>query len=241
MVIKPIIVTPESLSCKTRDAMFTLHARYFENISYERFMNDLGEKDWVILLLNETGGIAGFSTQKLISLSIADSSHHFLFSGDTIIDQAHRNTPLLSGSFGHLMLRLMNQYGEGNLHWFLISKGFRTYRFLPVFFNRFWPAPNVETPPEKAALLDAIAQHKFGTAYDSLAGVIRPLKGDRLAGPASAIPPNRLNDPHIAFFLKRNPGYLRGDELACLTSICRDNLNHFAHRVIHATSPEWQC
>jgi hypothetical protein len=241
MSIEPHITTPGHLTRETRDAMFALHARHFENVRYERFMHDLEEKDWVILLRDRTGVVAGFSTQKLIRLPVGGAIHRFLFSGDTIIDRAHRNTPLLSGCFGHLMLRLMNQYGENDLHWFLISKGFRTYRFLPVFFNRFWPAPGVQIPPESAALLDAVARHRYGAAYDAHAGVIRPPDGDRLAGTEAAIPPKRLEDPHVAFFVERNPYYALGEELACMASISRDNLNPYAHRVIRATAPEWQC
>ena len=28
-----------------------------------------------------------------------------------------------------------------------------------------------------------------------------------------------MPDPHVAFFLERNPGFVQGDELVCLTKI----------------------
>lgn len=241
MTLEPHIVARESLTQEIREAMFVLHSRNFECVDRERFIADLEEKDWVILLLNGEGGVAGFSTQKLISLPVAGRTVRFLYSGDTVVDRAHWNTPLLAGCFGHLMLRLLDTYGEGDLFWFLISKGFRTYRFLPVFFNRFWPAPDSEMPADMAALLTVVARHKFNDAFDSCSGIIRPLNGDRLIPELAGISTERLKNPQVAFFLARNPGYAHGDELACLAPISRDNLNAYAHRVIRDTTPVWSC
>ena len=241
MSLLPSISAQQQLNGETRERMLDLHVRHFAEVRREQFMLDLAEKDWVILLRTRDGALAGFSTQKLLSLAIGGRTIRFLFSGDTIVDRAHWNTPLLAGCFGHLMLRLLEVHGPDDLFWFLISKGFRTYRFLPVFFNRFWPAPDRPTPPEMAALLHEIAFHKFGAAYDRLAGVIRPAGGDRLAPDLAAIPPARRQDPHVAFFLSRNPGFAQGDELACLAPIHPENLNAYARRVIHSTVPEWLC
>ena len=241
MTLLPSITSQQHLTGAIREDMLALHSRHFADVHRDRFLFDLAEKDWVILLHTHEGALAGFSTQKLISLAIGGRTVRFLFSGDTIVDRTHWNTPLLAGCFGHLMLRLLDIHGPDNLFWFLISKGFRTYRFLPVFFNRFWPAPDRETPAEMAALLHAVAAHKFGAAYHRQAGVIRPIGGDHLAPDLADIPPARLRDSHVAFFLSRNPDFARGDELACLAPIRPENLNAYAQRVIRSTAPEWLC
>jgi len=241
MQLEPHIIARSRLPVTVREAMFVLHARHFANVRRARFMSDLDEKDWVILLLKRDGGIAGFSTQKLMPPVGAGGNARFLFSGDTIVEREHWNTPFIAGCFGHLMLMLMELYGEDDLYWFLISKGFRTYRFLPVFFNRFWPAPDRDTPPAMAALLSAAATHRFGDAFDPASGLIRIHGGDHLAPELADVPRTRLCDPHVAFFLARNPCYADGDELACLAPVRRDNLNAYALRVIRATTPVWQC
>lgn len=241
MTLEASISTQVHLPREIRERMLDLHTRHFAGVHRDRFLLDLEEKDWVILLRTDDGTLAGFSTQKLITLAIAGRTVRFLFSGDTIVDRAHWNTPLLAGCFGHLMLRLMDTHGSDDLFWFLISKGYRTYRFLPVFFHRFWPAPDRETPADMAALLHAVATQKFGGAYDRHAGVIRPPNGDRLVPDLADVSPARRQDPHVAFFLSRNPGFAQGEELACLAPIHRDNLNVYAQRVIRGTTPVWQC
>jgi hypothetical protein len=40
-----------------------------------------------------------------------------------------------------------------------------------------------------------------------------------------------LCDPHVAFFLNRNPGWRRGDELVCLTEIAFENLTPAGRRM----------
>ena len=44
-------------------------------------------------------------------------------------------------------------------------------------------------------------------------------------------PEGRLADPHIAFFLEKNPGWIRGDELVCLTEPIEENLTPAGRRM----------
>jgi hypothetical protein len=235
------IVARSLLPAQTAEEMLALHQRNFDGVERARFLADLSEKDWVILLLTAEGRLAGFSTQRLLPPLEEFGGARCLFSGDTIVERAHANTSLLPGCFGHLMLRLIEAHGEESLYWFLISKGFRTYRFLPVFFERFWPSPDHATPPEIQALLDGVARRKFGSGYDAATGLVRIVGADRLAPALAEVPRGREADRHVAFFLARNPGFSRGDELACLAPIRRDNLNAYGRRVIEGTRPIWVC
>lgn len=223
-------------------AMLALQRRYFDNVVEESFRRDLGEKDWVILLQEADGTLAGFSTQQLIEITDAGRIGRFLFSGDTVVAREHWRQPGLAGGFGHLMLRLIERHGEGGLSWFLISKGFRTYRFLPAFFKSYYPGPD-RTGEERALLkppLDRVAAHKFADAYDAGTGIIsfRHAK-DRLREEQGGAPEVRRRDAHVAFFARANPGWRTGDELACLAPIARANLKAAALRVIRATTPRW--
>ena len=239
MTLKPQIFSRQNLDPATREKMLALHQRNYDGVRAEKFFADLDAKDWVILLRDDADGVVGFSTQQLISNVPGAGGAKFLFSGDTIVSPEHWNTPYLSGCFGHLMLRLMDEQPAAPLYWFLISKGFRTYRFLPVFFNRFWPHPDTATPPEISKLLHAVASHTYCHAYTPADGLVRDPSGDRLSPSLAEIPANKLADKFVRFFLDRNPRFADGDELACLAPITRENLNTLARRVITQTQPEW--
>ena len=223
-----------------RREMLRLHSRYFCHVIHSRFMSDLAEKDWVIVL---RGGkkLVGFSTIQVIRIRVRGLDRIFLFSGDTIVDRDYRQSPSLAGSFGHFMLRMLKEHRGTPVYWFLISKGYRTYRFLPVFFNRFYPNCLRRTPDAYQRLLDSVARYKFGRVYDADAGVIRVAGKKDWLRPSFARPPSsRQRDPHVAFFLERNPEHARGDELACITPVSMTNLNRFARRVIQHTSVVWE-
>lgn len=240
--IQPLNATIVSLGCVSmgeREEMLALHRRHFSHVVRKVFLKDMAEKDWVIIL-REAGRIVGFSTLQRIHLTVKRRPCVFLFSGDTIVDQAHWQSSALAGSFGHFMLRMMDTYGEKNLYWFLVSKGYRTYRFLPVFFNRFCPRYDRPPPSGYTDLMNAVAKHRFGADYDPKAGIIRMArKKDWLRPFLRDVPASRRRDPHVAFFLKKNPGYRAGDELACLAGVSKANLNRLAWRVIRQNTVAW--
>ncbi len=239
-MLNTTIVLQSLVNQDDRLAMYELQARYFCNLNKEVFLQDMSEKDWIIVLRDENNRICGFSTIGIIQTSFDNFQQVFLFSGDTIVDIDFRYSSSLAGGFGHMMLRLDREFPNIPCYWFLISKGYRTYRFLPVFFRHFYPVYNAATPPEYQSLLDNISRIKFKDNYDPLCGVIKFASSKDFLKPEKCkIPAGRTNDPHISFFLEKNPGYIHGDELACIASISLDNLNRAGHRMIKNTKVKW--
>jgi hypothetical protein len=212
------VVLREDLTRRDRDAMFALYTRYFAASDRMTFERDLAEKDCVIVLRDDDGAIDGFST--LLRMYVGDAT--IFFSGDTIVARHRWGTYDLP----RLWARHVFSVAGDNAYWFLISSGFRTYRYLPLFFRDFYPRNAAMKP-----LLDAIAAAKFGEAYDARTGVIR------LATPAPlregiSDPELRMNNPHVRFFVEANPGHADGDELACLVRIDPSNLTSAGLRMI---------
>ncbi len=115
----------------------------------------------------------------------------------------------------------------------MISAGYKTYRFLPVFYKEFYPCYSCPTPPGVQALLDELARQRFGAEYSAATGVIRfNLGATPLRAGIAEVTAERLKDPHVAFFVARNPGYAQGDELVCLTRIHPDNYSAVGRRLL---------
>ncbi|HEX2059874.1 MAG TPA: hypothetical protein VHK90_03960, partial [Thermoanaerobaculia bacterium] len=166
----------------------------------------------------DVGDIDGFST--LMRMHVAGTT--VFFSGDTIVAR-HRWNSL---DLPRLWARHVFAHADASTYWFLISSGWRTYRYLPLFFRDFYPRDMAMKP-----LLDRVASAKFGQAYDARTGVIR------LATPAPlrdgiSDPDARMNNPHVRFFVEANPGHANGDELACLVRVGVDNLTAAGLRMI---------
>ena len=240
MPLRASIVGQSLIGADDRDRMLDLHRRYFDNVRRDVFLRDMAAKDWVIVLRDAAGTVAGFSTIRFVSLRVADEDCLFLFSGDTVVDQKHRQCGVLAGAFGHVMLHALEEYPTSRCYWYLISKGYRTYRFLPLYFRRFYPSPERPTPSRYSRLLGAIGHRLFGDAYDGSTGIVRHAGlGDRLAREGCDVPRGRSADPHVRYFARRNPHYAQGDELACIADVATDNFGRTCWRVIERTAIEW--
>jgi hypothetical protein len=215
-----------------REEMFGLMHRYYAGMTRCVFEADLREKEWVIQIIDaEADAIRGFSTQMLLHLEIAGRPVRALFSGDTIVDPRCWARHALAQTWGRLALSVIAREPRVDTYWFLIAKGYKTYRFLPVFFREFYPRFDAITPDWAAKLIDGLGAHKYPPAYAG--GIVRAgPSGCRLRDGVAAITPGRLSDPHVRFFAERNSGHARGDELCCLAPLTRENFTPAALRVI---------
>jgi hypothetical protein len=212
--------------------MQQLMRAHYDGVSESQFLADLLAKQWVILL-SDSGRLCGFSTQVLFDYPLAGRNVKILFSGDTIIEKAHWGSLALPVAWGRLMLSLCADHPDSELYWLLTSKGYKTYRFLPVFFHDFYPCFACETPPFERALLEGVASQRFGKRFDPDGGILRAEAGaQRLREGIAEIDASRLRDPHVAFFQKKNPGHAHGDELVCLARFHSDNLKPYIRRQI---------
>jgi hypothetical protein len=211
--------------------MYGLLAASFEGVTRERFAADLAEKTWALLLEDEAG-LRGFSTLLLYESSPpGEGVCTVVYSGDTIVDSAAWGSAALPRCWIAAVRRLREEYPRGRLWWLLLTSGFRTYRFLPVFWKDFWPRWDAPTPPEARARLDFLAEERLGGLYVKDLGVVRFPEPQRLRGDLSAVPEGRLADPHVSFFFAKNPNWREGDELACLTEIAEENLTAAGRRM----------
>jgi hypothetical protein len=206
------------LSRADRGACFDLLRRLFLGVSWGDFVRDLEEKDAVMLLRDaETGAVGAFSTLMELELPVAGELLPVVFSGDTAVLPEYRTSFGLGQELARYFLRAYERHPGRPVYYVLISKGWRTYKILPFFFREFFPRHDAETPPYERALIDAFGVAKYLGRYSD--GVIRfGADAPRLRpGSVDAFPARE--DPHTAFFLRANPGYLEGDELVCAARI----------------------
>jgi hypothetical protein len=225
---KTVAVSELSRDCISQ--MQQLMEAHYEGVSTRQFLTDLFNKQWVILLYHE-GWLCGFSTQMLFDHPLRGRTFKILFSGDTIIEKKLWGSLALPVAWGRLMLSLRSAHPDAELYWLLTSKGYKTYRFLPVFFREFHPCCTAETPALERELLHSVAARRFGKKFDAATGILHATPGaQRLRAGVADIDPKRLQDPHVAFFQKLNPGYAQGDELVCLARFHPDNLTPYIRR-----------
>lgn len=230
-LLTPLVCERAALAERERREMFALYARYYDGTTWARFARDLDDKDRVLLLRDEGGALQGFSTLALYERLFEGVRLRVIFSGDTVVDESHWGQQALAFAWIRLAGNIKAAEPHVPLYWLLISKGHRTYRYLSAFSREFYPAPERATPRSTAGLMAFLARDRFGDAYDEDTGVLRFGESlghlrDAYAGVSAA--QRRL--PHVSYFLARNPGYARGEELVCLCELDAGNLRPIARR-----------
>jgi hypothetical protein len=229
------LIARDALSPDDRAAMLAILQSNFRHVTPASFAHDLAEKNWVILIRDGAAAVVGFSTLHLYTTTVDGRELAVVFSGDTIIRRDAWGSAALPRTWIHSVWRLhREQCGHLPLYWLLLTGGFRTYRFLSVFWREFYPSCR-DTPPPLRRLRDALAAARFGPRFDPAAGVVH--LGQPLCDALLPVPAGKQADPDVAFFLDHNPGYVRGDELACVARLAPENLTPAGRRMVRPGAP----
>jgi hypothetical protein len=222
-------VSLAGLTSTARGTMFDLLSTFFTGVTPDTFDADLSAKSHVILLEDDENVLRGFSTLLVYRTGVAGVDAVVVYSGDTIVHRDSWGSPALPLSWLAAVRGLTSGAGVRDVFWLLLTSGFRTYRFLPVFWREFYPRVDSTSVPK--SLVDALARERFGDLYDEADGIVRFARPQVLVPELLDVASGRCRDEHIAFFLKRNPGFTKGDELVCLTSIGDANLTAAGRRI----------
>jgi hypothetical protein len=224
------LATSNSPLCKVADldgptlaAMRRLYQATYGNPIH--FESDLAGKDRVLLLTSPEGHLSGFTTLQKSLEEWDGQTVTVFFSGDTVVEPSQRHRSELPRLWAQTVFPMVEQEAHP-CYWFLICSGFRTYRFLPVFYRQFYPRYEEPTPPAVRRFLDQLGRRRFATLYDAERGVVR------LDSPCLEPLPARKLDAHANFFLENNPGWVEGHELACLTRLHPDNQTPALRRLL---------
>ena len=219
------------LTTEDMASMYELLTRHFDGVDPDTFARDLAEKSCVVLVEDPSGRLRGFSTFRMYETHAAGRPLTVVYSGDTIVEPSAWGSPALPRAWIRAVYDLRRTHPTGELYWLLLTSGFRTYRFMSVFCRTFYPKYDERTPPDAQAMLDALSRERFGERYDAAAGVVRFAHPQVLRDALADIPEGRRTDPHVQFFVERNPGHAAGDELVSLTSLSDWNLTPAGRRM----------
>lgn len=217
-----------AISPAMKETMFSLFQRHYENVSWEQYNIDLSKKNYILLLEHEST-ILGFSTQQILETTFQEKPIRILFSGDTIIDKEYWGEQELVRLWCTFAGQVLGQKSSIPLYWYLLSKGYRTYLYLPVFFKEFFPHYQRETPLFFKQLMDFVSFLLYPDHYCPEQGtlIFKQSQGN-LNQELSQIPPSKQHHPHVQFFLQKNPNFALGNELVCMALISVQNMRSFA-------------
>lgn len=218
--------------------MHALFEAHYASSPLSTFLDDLYRKEGVFLVRRRSDGeIVGFSTLGVYRFEIGGRQVKGLFSGDTIIESAHRGSRTLQQAFAWKLFIEAIKAPLTPQYWMLISKGYKTYLLMARNFPDFHPRrdhPN----PAMAGLVRDYCEAMFPGKLDE--GTMLLHFGDdanRLKPDVADITDEMRLDPDIRHFERLNPTWAQGTELPC---IARTDLSAFFQAIVPFLGKVWR-
>lgn len=209
-----------------RKRMFELMYAGYNKVTEENFFQDLNKKNWAGIISDVNGTIQGFTTFAVNPANSGTKDYHVLFSGDTIIAHEYWGSQVMMKGWCRSVGSIIASEPSKKWYWYLLSKGHRTYMYLPLFFNEYYPAPE---PKKNYESLKQIAHDVslkiFGRYWQAQEGVIRfdSSQGELKPEWVDATY-QKKGSTFTRFFLEKNPNFYKGEELVCLAPIAPENM-----------------
>lgn len=209
------------LDSDTIAQMWSVFCGYYADISRDKFLADLNEKQFVLLLFDSGDrSVQGFTTIQVLHRHFAGKPYIAVYSGDTIINEAYWGQSALQGGFYRFLMGLKVKNPLTPLYWFLISKGYKTYLLVSRGCPNYWPRHDSPTPDHVSGIIDQLSREKFADDWKPELGVLKfATPAGKLKEGVAPIDDAALAYPDIRYFVERNPGHTQGDELCCLAAI----------------------
>ncbi len=215
--LSSVDLSVQSLTEKQVIEMWLLFESYYDDVTYDKFLNDLYDKSRVILLLDRQKRIQGFSTIKSFYIEVDGQRARVIFSGDTIIAQAYWGQTALQKRFYLYLFKEFIKHPFIPVYWYLISKGYKTYLLLSRNFNAYWPCHFQDMPSNIKNIIAYLSERMFADAWRAETGTLEfSEQAGKLKQAVAPVTSELRRFPDIDFFVKTNPKHSVGNELCCL-------------------------
>tara|TARA_Y100001954_G_scaffold92887_1_gene101693 strand:+ start:4765 stop:5499 length:735 start_codon:yes stop_codon:yes gene_type:complete len=222
------LVKSNSINDRDINRMYSLMQENYDFILLENFKKDLIKKDYIGLLIDNNMTIQGFTTYAFNPNNYSNKKYNILFSGDTVISENFTGTQELTKGWGKTVGFFIKKYPEKKLLWYLMSKGYKTYLYLPFFFKKYYPALEESRNDQRLKkIINEFSNLIYPDCWNEELGIIKFKKRLGQVKEKHILKSIDKKNKHIDFFLEKNPGYINGDELVCMAEVDIDNLLRF--------------
>lgn len=176
-----------------------------------------------IALFRMNGALLGMAAIDVLPLDVGGERLVALWTTHVLIRENWRGRNLIQKLGLRTFLEARAKHPFRRIYWFFDTFGYKGYLLLPRNFATYWPRPEAPLPPDRAALIDALATQLYGPAWRPARGVVVRSGQKRLRASAAPLALSPDADPNLRFFATANPGHAEGDMLICLCPLTLRN------------------
>lgn len=218
--------------------MHALFEAHYASSPLATFLDDLSRKEGVFVVRRKQDGlIVGFSTLGVYRFEMGGRAVKGLFSGDTIIESAHRGSRTLQQAFAWKLFVEAIKAPLTPQYWLLISKGYKTYLLMARNFPDFHPRRDHPNPQMTEMVRDYCEAMFPGKLNTKTMLLHFGEDANRLKPDVADITEGMRQDPDIRHFERLNPTWAQGTELPC---IARCDLRAFCEAIVPFLKKVWR-
>ena len=203
---------PDSLSVADLDEIGELVSTYF--VESKGWIGPAIENcDRVIRYRRNDGGqLAGISLLEVDDFTHDGRRIRVLYTRAVMLREYARGRNLIQRAGLRSFLRF-GMAMRRSVYWFTECDTFRSYLLGMRNLENAWPRAAATMPEFERGLYNYLCKKKCGKFWNAARGVRTPISGRAMAPGLLAIPARLRGDPNVSYFIRMNPGYLKGDSL----------------------------
>jgi|GEM_PF-6069317 len=213
------------------DSMFALMSRFYE-AEKEAFEREIDKAQWIIIMQDSTGRNCGFLPLGMKNIYFSGKNIRVLYSGNFIMPPEFWKSSEIPRALGKFIIDMISAEPGVTFYWFYHLTCIKSYCFLRVLFCDFFPRFDKATPAMFSDILSTIGQNIFGESYRPESGTVHFTNPFSPKKNLLESIPDRTPDLNCTYFRKKNPGYAKGVELACIAPLRMDNLQPLIRRTV---------
>ena len=208
------------------DRMYLLMIEHYDALTKQQFITDLEDKDFVGLIFDESSTVQGFTTYRINPKNCGTDHYNVIFSGDTILDKDHWGSQIMMQGWCTSIGQIISSDSDIKWYWYLLSKGHRTYLYLPLFFKYYYPSVEPHSlSKDLKHKINEISEKIYPHFWKKDLGIVKfDQSMGQLKEELAEDSYKKSRNKWIKFFLEKNPGFEQGDELVCLAELHPENM-----------------
>ena len=209
-------------------AMWTIYKGSFD-IPMETFLESMKNFDSYALFFTKSGNMVGFSGIRDGKTTLDGKLYRTVYMGHFSVAKRFRGKSLIPFALIRIFADHYLNFRKGRLVVWGDAGTYRSYLVMAKGTKHFYPNPN----PPAGHWHDTLAQISREVGKECVSGTFDPDRGvvhsrTQIAMvPEYVITNEDMQDPHINFYVKRNPGYRKGDGMVFLCPANFANLWYF--------------
>ena len=193
------------------------------DLSFEDFLKKQQSLDRYAIYLNQEQQIVGYTGIRDHSFVTGNKKYRTIYFGQTIIKSEYRKKNLIQKTVVKLFSQHFLSLRRSKLFIWNDSLSYRPYLIMAKNLKCYYPSANVQHQKEHIEIRDILGEKYYGASYCSKTGTVQKNK-TILKEKELTLSNKDLSNPHIQFFISKNPNFVKGHGLITFCPATMNNL-----------------